>query len=152
ESLALNQETLGPDHPNVASAYLLLGQKLLMRDKLDEAEASLRQAFEMYRKIFDKSHPYQLIAVRFYAQALVEGGKSDEAEAVIRKDFEVYPNDLARMDMLAGISAHRNDWSITAERCAQILEIAPNDDRASWHLAISLIQAGRMDDYRRQCH
>src|SRR5262249_30170145 len=33
ESLALNQETLGPDHPNVASAYLLLGQKLLMRDK-----------------------------------------------------------------------------------------------------------------------
>src|SRR5262245_47071345 len=65
ESLTLLLQNLGPEHPKVANATYGLGQLLLQRDKLPEAEIVLRQSVKLYSKVHDKSHDYQS-HVRFH--------------------------------------------------------------------------------------
>jgi tetratricopeptide (TPR) repeat protein len=56
-ALAINEESFGPDHPNVATSLNNLAELLKATNRLAEAEALLRRALAIRETSFGPDHP-----------------------------------------------------------------------------------------------
>ncbi len=86
-ALELRRKHLGDDHPDTLRASLYLGTLLSGLDRLDEAEACLREVVETCSRVFadDGSHMMRLTSLGDLAELLDKQGKFDEAEALHRE-------------------------------------------------------------------
>ena len=71
--------SLGPDHPNVASAVNNLAELLRVTNRLDEAEPLYRRALAMDAASFGESHPKVAIRAGNLAGVLQATGRAREA-------------------------------------------------------------------------
>jgi eukaryotic-like serine/threonine-protein kinase len=152
EALALTRRQFGPDDPRVLDELNSLGQTLMKRRKLAEAEAIFREAVDLSRRIYDRKNWMVPMVERFLVQTLALEGKGDEAEAIIRKEIEAFPSDYKAWQLRGRYEAYRGNWSAAIEPFSRSLELEPNDETGRHNLAIVLLQAGQLEEYRRQCH
>jgi hypothetical protein len=79
-ALAIWEQSLGFDHPNVASALNNLAQLLQATNRLEEAELPMRRHVEIFLKFTRATghpHPHLNVALDNYAALLQAMGRSD---------------------------------------------------------------------------
>lgn len=84
ESLAIFEETLGPEHPKVGQALLLPGSVALVRSDLEAAEANYTRAAEIFAKTLGKGrsdHATALVSLANVARAKGEYEKARDLTA-----------------------------------------------------------------------
>jgi tetratricopeptide (TPR) repeat protein len=154
EALALHRQYLPPDDLQIAQDLFSLGQLQLDRDKLEEAETTMRETVELHAKLYDKNHPRMPIVRRFLIEALVRRGKWDEAEKLVRDQFQDLSVVPEYWIMLVRLKAARGDWpgAIEEAQRAREAKIVAIDYEILLNLAGALLQAGRQQEYRQACH
>ena len=80
ESLAINLETYGPDHPEIAYALNSMGVQELERGNVDEGEALLRRALEIRERALGGDH--YLVGEGRLNLALVAAARGDHEAAL----------------------------------------------------------------------
>jgi tetratricopeptide (TPR) repeat protein len=148
EALTLHRQHLGPEHPKVASDLDGLGQVLFLHGDAAKAEQVLREAIDLYRKIYDSRFPYHRTTRRTLAEAIVLQQKWAEAEAVARD--VPYALDGVDWDLLGRINAYRGRWSEAAEQFARAVEYDPELDK--YRLAVALVTTKQGETYRKLRH
>jgi tetratricopeptide (TPR) repeat protein len=88
-SLAICEASLGPDHPDVATALNNLA--LLLRDtnRLGEVESLLRRALAIYEASFGPDHPHVATALTNLAWLLKATNRLAEAEPLLRRSLAI---------------------------------------------------------------
>ena len=79
--MAIDQRSLGPDHPDVATDLNNLAQLLKATNRLGEAEPLMRRRLEIlvtFRRQTGYDDPKMLFAVENYRALLAELGRSPE--------------------------------------------------------------------------
>lgn len=133
-ALALAQERLGPDDPDLATDLVNLGEVYRLVGRLDDAERLLRRALELDRRRAD-THP-ERVAITLNNLGLLARarGRLDEAEAHYREalallekvhgprhpDVAKVLSNLARVELARG----RPDRSVALLRRAQAIVAA----------------------------
>ena len=87
-ALAIQSETIGPDHAGYAETSLRLGQALEKTGSIPKAVASMRFASERLWAIFGESHPRATRAGLNFAELLGRQGRLDEAHAEFTRSIE----------------------------------------------------------------
>jgi eukaryotic-like serine/threonine-protein kinase len=151
ESLAVYRERL-PDHPKIVWNLWGLGQLLLQRGRLEEAESVMREAWDIFTKIYDTNATRRWDILRCLAQVMALRGKGLEAEEMVREQAEALPSKIRYLVLLGALKSYRGDWSAAADQFLRAIETDPNNSDARFDLAFALLEAGRYDDYRKQCH
>ncbi|MDQ6808180.1 MAG: protein kinase [Verrucomicrobiota bacterium] len=90
--LASLRQQLGNDSSGAALSpgLTILGGTLMEKGELDEAEANLREAEAIYRKLYDRSYVPLGDNLRIQAQTLYSANRFDEAEAKIKEALDIY--------------------------------------------------------------
>ncbi|HXJ60728.1 MAG TPA: protein kinase [Verrucomicrobiae bacterium] len=149
EALALFRQSLGEDHPMVAGGLYGLAQCLLNENKLEEAKVRAYEALELGRKTLSKDHVNGQYYLDFLIMVLVCRGEWDEAERVLRAAVDEAPSLPDRWGLFAKLEARRRNWAAAVDYSAH--EVAIDPSRCGT-LPVMLLQAGRVDDYRKYCH
>jgi eukaryotic-like serine/threonine-protein kinase len=126
DSLALMTELLGPRDTEVAALLLEKSGAYLWKDELAAAEATARQAVDIYATALPKLHPDRTYAQVQLGDALRYQGRLDEASVVLKEALvatrTIYGEDNRRvadvLDSLAKIALAQRDLA-QAERYAQ---------------------------------
>ncbi len=92
--LALRQETLGPEHPDVAASRHNVANALYNQGRYEEAEAEHRAALALRESILGSDHPRLATSRSNLAGVLFAQGKVAEAEQECRKALDVRVNAL----------------------------------------------------------
>ena len=80
-ALAIDEKSVGPDHPNVASDLNNLAQLLQATNRLAEAEPLMRRALAINEKSVGPEHPSVAMTLNNLAILLEEGfGRYEESE------------------------------------------------------------------------
>ena len=82
-ALAIDEQSYGPDHPNVASDLNNLAQLLQATNRLAEAEPLMRRALAIDEKSYGPDHPNVAIRLNNLAQLLQATNRLAEAEPLI---------------------------------------------------------------------
>jgi uncharacterized protein HemY len=69
---------LGPEHPDVAAILDHLGVLYTTQGKAKEAEATLRRALSIRRKMLGQSHPLVAQSLDNYASLMLQTGRETE--------------------------------------------------------------------------
>jgi serine/threonine protein kinase/tetratricopeptide (TPR) repeat protein len=88
EALALLTKSLGPQHPDVASALNLLASTLYTKGDLKEAEDFARRALEMRRKLLGNDSPKVAESLNNLSLMLLDEEKPDKSEEAERLQRE----------------------------------------------------------------
>ena len=151
EAIAIFRAHLGSDHPSYADAMFALGQNLLYRNKLPEAETTLLEAVELYRKVHDKKHPYQPVVRRYAAWAMARQHKWKEAEAFMEHERDVWSLDPDFEYVRIRLKACQGDLQAAMDLTSQDLQRNPRDGYALLNRAVLSLQMGNLEEYRRTC-
>jgi tetratricopeptide (TPR) repeat protein len=89
--LAINERTLGPEHPNVADVLNHLGSLYTDVERLSEAERCLRQALAIQEKSLPPDEPSIAQTLVHQARLLRKMGREAEADAVEARARETPP-------------------------------------------------------------
>jgi CHAT domain-containing protein/tetratricopeptide (TPR) repeat protein len=89
KALAIQERTLGPNHPATANTLNNLGTYLDRRGRTEEAEPLQRRALDILEKSLGTLHPDTAAMLTTLAVMLDRQGKLTEAEALYRKAVEV---------------------------------------------------------------
>src|SRR5262249_18265880 len=133
------RQLLGADHPSVAADVFLLGQILLWREKDAEAETTMREAVELYRKIHDRQHPYQGLVMLYYAQAMIRKAKVDDVEAAVVEASGGDPSKFVYRDIRGRIQAWHEGWPAAADDFVK--------GSTGGYAGVALVKAGRLGEY-----
>ena len=91
-ALKIDEDSLGPDHPDVAIDMNNLAQLLADTNRLDEAEPLMRLALKIDEDSFGPDHPDVAIRLNNLAQLLKATNRLDEAEPLMRRGLEIEQN------------------------------------------------------------
>jgi serine/threonine protein kinase/tetratricopeptide (TPR) repeat protein len=152
EALSIHRQHFRSDDQRVANSLYVLGEVLLEEDKLAEAESTFHQAYDLYGKIYDARHPYRLDILHDYSCALAKQGKFNEANSLIQKELKTSPLNANYWHELGRFNAARGDREQAIDSLTHAVSLNPNDEFCSYSLAMSLLQSGQEDTYRRVCH
>lgn len=83
-----------------------------------------------------------------YAQALMGAKNYPAAIQVLSQHLKGSPNDVEAYNLLGQALAGRGDLARAEAAYRRMVAIAPNDDRASYNLAVTLIRTGRFHEAR----
>jgi tetratricopeptide (TPR) repeat protein len=81
-SLAVREDALGPDHPDVATACHILGAMYLERERYTEAEPLLERALDIRTRAFGPSHGDVALALDDLAALYRAQGRGIEADSL----------------------------------------------------------------------
>lgn len=142
EALSLRRTALGPDHPDVATSLLDLGNTLVLQGKFAEAETSIRQALALRRKLLDENHPDVVDVTARLADLKLYTGRYTEAE-------HLYQDALARQEAggdYPGYFADRGQMLITL---ALLYEKEGRNEvvQATYDDALALLRKGLGNDH-----
>jgi tetratricopeptide (TPR) repeat protein/tRNA A-37 threonylcarbamoyl transferase component Bud32 len=84
-AIALREQVVGTDHPNVAESRSNLAGVFYAQGRLDEAEAEQRRAVEIFERALGADHPEALRSRNNLGSVLQMQGRYDEAEAEFRR-------------------------------------------------------------------
>jgi tetratricopeptide (TPR) repeat protein len=93
-TLAIDEKTYGPDHPNVARDLNNLAQLLKATNHLAEAEPLIRRALAIDEKRYDPNHPAVGIRAGDLAGLLETTGRLAEAEPLFRRALAIHEASL----------------------------------------------------------
>jgi len=88
-ALAIDEKSLGKDHPNVATDLNNLALLLADTNRLAEAEPLMRRALEIDEKSFGKDHPNVATYLNNLALLLKDTNRLAEAEPLMRRVLEI---------------------------------------------------------------
>ncbi|MBX7212116.1 MAG: tetratricopeptide repeat protein [Verrucomicrobiaceae bacterium] len=91
-ALAIDEQRLGSDHPEIAGHLNNLGCLLRATSRIDEAEPLLRRALAIDEQEFGSEHPNVAIDLNSLAQALQESNRLGEAEPLFRRALAIDEN------------------------------------------------------------
>eukprot|EP00434_Breviolum_minutum_P046056 symbB.v1.2.041455.t1/scaffold8227.1/size7198/1 len=80
----MQQETLGPKHPNALDGKLLLAECCLDLGRIKEASAAARFSFRVRRRNFGPRHPRTLSAAVILAAACAKRRRTRQAKQLLR--------------------------------------------------------------------
>jgi tetratricopeptide (TPR) repeat protein len=89
-ALAIDEASLGPDHPKVAIRLNNLGQLLQATGRLAEAEPLYRRALAIDEAAFGPDHPDVAIDLNSLGQVLQATNRLAEAEPLVRRVVEIF--------------------------------------------------------------
>ena len=93
-ALAIDETSLGPDHPNVATSLNNLAQLLQDTNRLAEAEPLMRGALAIDEQTYGPDHPNVAIRLNNLAQLLKDTNRPAEAEPLMRRALGIDETDL----------------------------------------------------------
>jgi len=93
-ALALDEKSLGPDHPDVARDLNNLAQLLKDTNRLGEAEPLMRRALALAEKSFGPDHPDVAIDLNNLALLLQATNRLGEAEPLLRRAVDIWEKSL----------------------------------------------------------
>ena len=88
-ALQIHEESLGPEHPDVAVCLNHLAQLLEATDRRDEAEPLLRRALEIDEEAYGPRHPRVATDLSHLAQWLHDTHRLVEAEPLLRRALDI---------------------------------------------------------------
>jgi tetratricopeptide (TPR) repeat protein len=88
-ALEIDEQTLEPDHPNVAIRLNNLAQLLQDTNRLSEAEPLMRRALEIDEKSYGPAHPEVATDLNNLAQLLKATNRLSEAEPLMWRALEI---------------------------------------------------------------
>ncbi len=88
-ALTRDEQTLGPDHPHVATRLVSLASLLKDTNRIEEAEQHLRRALSIYERHFGKDHPHVATALNNLSDLLLHENRLQEAEPLIRRNLAI---------------------------------------------------------------
>jgi tetratricopeptide (TPR) repeat protein len=110
-ALAIDEQSFGPDHPNVAIRLNNLAQLLQATNRLADAEPLMRRALAILERSLGENHPNVASALNNLAQLLQATNRLKEAEplmarvvTIFEKSFgENHPNVATALNNLASL-------------------------------------------------
>jgi CHAT domain-containing protein/Tfp pilus assembly protein PilF len=157
--LAIRENALGPDHPDVADALEWLASLYDKQGRYAEAEPFYKRALAIYEKARGPDHPDVASALIGLGSLYREQGRYAEAEPLLRRalaidEKELAPNDpvlagaLGRLASLLSFQGRSAEAESLFKRSLAIYEkaLGPNDPNVAGVLAgaaISYIDQGR---------
>jgi tetratricopeptide (TPR) repeat protein len=110
-ALAIWEQSLGENHPNVASALNNLARLLQDTNRLAEAEPLMRRALAIDEQSSGKEHPSVAIRLNNLAKLLQDTNRLAEAEPLMRRALAIdeqsygkdHPNGAIRLSNLASL-------------------------------------------------
>ena len=85
EVLAIQEQTFGKDHPNVATALDAMGNLERARGDLTKAETHAARAVAIYQAAYGDSNHQTAVAKAHLAQVFIRKGQYERAEPVLRE-------------------------------------------------------------------
>ena len=156
-ALAIGENSLGPDHPNVATALNNLALLLQATNRLAEAEPLMRRALAIDEKSYGPDHPNVAIRLNNLALLLQATNRLAEAEPLMRRSLRIqtiswgahHPftaNGLVNLGRLMHDLGRKPEAEAMAKEALEIWRQSqtPNDPRAGKpHLTLGLLEAHR---------
>ncbi len=159
-SLAIDEKTVGPDHPDTSSTLHVLARLYQAQGRYDEAEPFLTRSLTIDEKVVGTDHPDTSISLRQMALLVLELGRLDEAKDKVSRacdiQAEAWPADHVRhaetLDVLALVEL-ADDKIPEAEAAAckalSLRKTAFTSDhpalgQSQWTLARVMIAQGRV--------
>ncbi len=93
-ALAIDEESFGPGHPNVARDLNNLAQLLQATNRLAEAEPLMRRALTIDEASFGPGHPNVAIRLNNLARLLQATNRLAEAEPLMRRALAIFTESL----------------------------------------------------------
>jgi tetratricopeptide (TPR) repeat protein len=90
ESLAIQEKTLGADHPNIGGSLYNRAKLLQAEGKLAEAETDARRAMAILGKVLPSDDPTMAAVESGLGSILTDRGRPTEAEPLLRHALGVY--------------------------------------------------------------
>jgi tetratricopeptide (TPR) repeat protein len=89
-ALAIDEASLGPDHPDVAIRLNNLAQLLQATNRLPDAEPLMRRALAIDEASLEPDHPKVAIRLNNLALLLQATNRLPEAEPLMRRHLEIF--------------------------------------------------------------
>ena len=89
-ALAIWEQSLGPDHPDVTFALNNLAGLLLATNRAGEAEPLLRRALAIGEQSLGLDHPQVAMALNNLAELFGDTNRPGEAEPLSRRGLEIF--------------------------------------------------------------
>jgi len=160
KALEIEERSLDPDHADIASRLLTVGESLRVMNRLTEAEPLFRRAIEIKRKHYGPNHQEVASSINYLAMVLEGMSKFEEAEKLYQQALEIYkaaddPNqsDLVKcLINLASLYKEMGKYVQAEPLCQQVIEIFRTflgEDHPNYPLALlNLAQLyGKMGNY-----
>ena len=112
-SLAIDEQSFGPDHPQVAICLNNLAQLLQTTNRLSEAEPLLRRALEIDEQSFGPDHPEVATDLNNLAQLLQATNRLSEVEPLMRRALTIFEQSFG---------PNHPDVATSVNNLAQLLE------------------------------
>ncbi|HWM95278.1 MAG TPA: tetratricopeptide repeat protein [Thermoanaerobaculia bacterium] len=93
-ALAIDEESFGSEHPNVARDLNNLSQLLQDTNRISEAEPLMRRALDIDEASFGSQHPEVAIHLNNLATLLQATNRLSEAEPLMRRAVEIFERSL----------------------------------------------------------
>jgi tetratricopeptide (TPR) repeat protein len=130
-ALQIDEQSLGPNHPNVARDLNNLGQLLRATNRLYEAEPLMCRALQIDEQSSGPDHPIVAIRLNNLAQLLQATNRLSEAEPLIRRALEIdeqsfgpdHPNVASSLNNLAQLLQATNRLSEAEPLMRRALQI-----------------------------
>ena len=131
QTLVLDKEVSGPEHPEMLASMYNLALVLSGQGKYVEAEEMHRQTLELRKKVSGPEHPHTLTSMSELATVLSRQGKYVEAEEMHRQTLELrkkvlgpeHPDALTSMSALATALRRQGKYIEAEEMHRQTLEL-----------------------------
>jgi tetratricopeptide (TPR) repeat protein len=125
ESLAMNVELLGREHPSTADSMTLLASCLVATGEFAEAELLAAEARDVYSTALSEDHWRTAVAIGTLGAALAGEGKFDEAESLLLQSHNTLANDPNARPRYVGEASRRlallySEWG-KPEQAAEFL-------------------------------
>ena len=142
EALSLRQAALGPEHPDVATSLMDLGNTLVLQGRFGEAEAPIRQALALRRKLLDENDPDLLDVIARLADLDLYTGRYTEAE-------HLYQDALARQEAGGDYPGYFTDRGQMLITVALLYELEGRNEvvQATYDEALALLRKGLGNDH-----
>ncbi|MFN6303662.1 MAG: tetratricopeptide repeat protein [Planctomycetota bacterium] len=133
-ALAVDEQSYGSDHPNVAIHLNNLAALLQATNRMSEAEPLMRRALAIDEQSYGPEHPQFAIHLNDLAQLLQDTNRLSEAEPLMRRALAIdeqsygpeHPNVARNLNNLAALLQYTNRLSEAEPLMARVVTIFEN--------------------------
>jgi transcriptional regulator with XRE-family HTH domain/Tfp pilus assembly protein PilF len=147
-ALALQELTLGPNHPEVASTLSNYGAFLLLHQDIDKGEALLHHALEIRQKVLGRDHPETADSLVCLAAISWRRKNYKEVEDRYQQALEIYrqklgpyhPDVLSTLRLLAKLASQQNKAEEADLYYQEAFDLAPHAGGKETHIYYNLLK------------
>jgi len=89
QALAILEESLGPEHPDIASCLNNLARALKIQARFDEAEPLYRRALTIRERVLGPDHPELAISLNNLANLQMNRNEFEQAESLLMRSLDI---------------------------------------------------------------